>query len=104
MHNCLVQPVFNYTDKVWGGKPIGCINSMQHLQNRAAHIIQRRATAEEAFTMLVWVNLKTQRKADKHILVFECLNDLVPPYFLDYFITNSTCHTYSPTERQINAR
>ena len=71
MYNCLVQPVFDYTDTVWGGLSIGGSNNLQRLQNRAAHIIQRRATTEEAFKMLGWVELETQRKAHKCILVFK---------------------------------
>ena len=78
MYNCLVQPIFDYTDTVWGGLSIGCSNSLQRLQNRAAHIIQRTATTEESFKMLGWVDLETQRKAHKCILVFKCLNELVP--------------------------
>ena len=30
----------------------------------------------------------------KCILVFKCLNELVPPYSSDYFIRNRTIHTY----------
>ena len=52
MYNCLVQPVFDCTDTVWGGLSIGCGNNLQRLQNRAAHITQRRATTEKAFKML----------------------------------------------------
>ena len=63
VYNCLVQPIFDYTDTVWGGLSIGCSNSLQRLQNRAAHIIQRTATTEESFKMLGWVDLETQRKA-----------------------------------------
>ena len=76
VYNCLVQPMFDYTDTVWGGLSIGCSNSLQRLQNRAAHIIQRTATTEESFKMLGWVDLETQRKAHKCILVFKCLNEL----------------------------
>ena len=105
MRNCLVQPVFDYTDTVWGELSIVCSNSVQRLQNKAAHIIQRRTTTEEAFKILGWVELETQRKAHKCILI--------PPYLLDYFIRNRTIHTYrtrqsrerhSPTEPQVNAR
>ena len=71
-------------------------NSLQRLQNRAAHIILRKATTEEAFKMLEWVDLETQRKAHKYISVFKCLNDLVPPYLSNYFIRN---HTYAIRQR-----
>ena len=98
-NNCLVQTIFDYTDTVWGGLSIGCSNSLQRLQNRAAHILLRMATTEESFKMLGWVDLETQRKAHKCILVFKCLNELVPPYLLDYFIRNHTIHTYKTRQR-----
>ena len=56
--------------------------------------IQERLTGEEAFKMLGWADLETQRNAHKCILLFKCLNDLVPPYVSDYFITNRSIHTY----------
>ena len=36
----------------------------------------------------------TNGKAQKCILLFKCLNELVPPYLSDYFIRNRTIHTY----------
>ena len=83
----------------WGGLSIGCSNSLQRLQNRAAHIKQGKAMSEEAFKMLGWVNFETQRKAHKCILVFKCLNDLVTPYLSSYFIRNHTIHTYATRQR-----
>ena len=38
----------------------------------------KEATTKESFKMLGWVDLETQRKAHKCILVFNCLNELVP--------------------------
>lgn len=71
VYNCLVQAVFNYTDTEWGGLSLGCNNSLQRLQIRAANIIQRRATTDGSFKMLGWVDLETQRKVHKCILVFK---------------------------------
>ena len=56
--------------------------------------MQRRATTEESFIKLGWVDLEKQRKAHRCILVFKCLNELVPPYLSDYFIRNRTIHTH----------
>ena len=49
--------------------------------------------------MLGKVDLETQRKSHKCILVLKCLNELVPPYFSGYFIKNCTIHTYNTTQR-----
>ena len=45
------------------------------------------------------VDLETQRKPHKCILVSKCLNESVPPYLSDYFIKNCTIHTYNTTQR-----
>ena len=82
VYNCLIQPIFKYTDAVWGGLSIGCSKNLQRLQNRAAHIVQGRATTEEALQMLGWLNLETPRIMHKCILVYKCLNNLAPPLFL----------------------
>ena len=80
--NCLIQPMFNYTDTVWGGLSIGCGKNLQRLQNRAAHIVQGRSTTDEAFQMLGWINLETCTSV---FLVYKCLNNLATPYFLRFF-------------------
>ena len=99
VYECLIQPIFNYTDTVWGRLSIGCGKNLQRLQNRAAHIVQGRSTTEEAFQMLGWINLKTQRIMHKCILVYKCLNNLAPPYFGDYFIRNKCIHSYNTRNR-----
>ena len=49
--------------------------------------------------MLGWVDLETQRKAHKCILVFKCLNNLAPSYLSDYFIRNCNVHSYNTRKR-----
>ena len=46
VYNCLVQPMFNYTNTVWGGLSVGCSKNLQRLQKKAVH------TTEETFQML----------------------------------------------------
>ena len=70
------------------------INVMVNVTFPYKTLYKVRATTEESFEMFGWVDLETQRKAHKCILVFECLNELVPPYLSDYFIRNRTIHTY----------
>ena len=75
------------------------VSLWQRLQNRAAHIIQKKVTTKEAFRMLGWVDLETQRKAHKCILVSKCPSDLVSSYLLNCFIRNHTTHTYVTKQR-----
>ena len=72
--NCLVLPVLCYTDEL----SVECKSRLQRLQNRAARIIVRRDSTSEALKTLGWPNLETFRKRNKSILVYKCLNDLVP--------------------------
>ena len=59
----------------------------------STHNTKEGNMAEESFKIFVWVDLETQRKAHKCILIFKCLNELFPPYLFDYFIRNRTIHT-----------
>ena len=52
MYNCFLKPIFDYTGTVWGRLLIRCSNGLQHLQNKSANIILRRARTEESFKML----------------------------------------------------
>ena len=95
VYNCLIQPILNYTDTVWGLLSIGCGKNLQHLQNRAARIVQGRSTTDEAFQKLGWINLQTQRIMHKCILVYKCLYNLAPPYLCDYFLRNNCIHSHN---------
>ena len=95
VYNCLIQPILNYTDTVWGGLSIGCGKNLQRLQNRAARLVQGRSTTDEAFQKLGWINLQTQRIMHKCILVYKCLYNLVPPYLCDYFSRNNCIHSHN---------
>ena len=50
------------------------INVMVNVTFPYKTLYKVRATTEESFEMFGWVDLETQRKAHKCILVFECLN------------------------------
>ena len=84
VYNCLVLPVLCYTDTAWGELSVECKSRLRRLQNRAARIIVRRDSTSEAIKTLGWPNLETFRKRNKAILVYKCLNDLVPQYLSDY--------------------
>ena len=91
VYNCLVLPVLCYTDTAWGELSVECKSRLQRLQNRAARIIVRRDSSSEALKTLGWPNLETIRKRNNSILVYKCLNNLVPQYLSDYFSRN---HSY----------
>ena len=100
VYNCLVLPVLCYTDTAWGELSVECKSRLQRLQNRAARIIVRQDSTSEALKTLGWPNLETIRKRNKSILVFKCLNDLVPQYLSDYFNRNHSFHSYNTCRRE----
>ena len=100
VYNCLMLLVLCYTDTAWGELSFECKSRLQRLQNRAAHIIVRRDSTSEALETLGWPNLETIRKRNKSILVYKCLNDLVPQYLCDYFSRNHSFNSYNTHRRE----
>ena len=50
--------------------------------------------------LFTWPNLETIRKRNKSILVYKCLNNLVPQYLSDYFSRNHSFHSYNTRRRE----
>ena len=90
-----ILSALTYADAAWGELSAMCDENLQRLQNRAARVIARRHSSNEAMNMLGWLLLKSIRKRNKCILVFKCSHDLVPKYLSEYFIRNSTIHSYN---------
>ena len=90
-----LQPSFDYADVVWGEISEGCCKELHCLQNRAARIILRNNTSNDTFCVLNWLNLASRRKMHKCILVFKCLNNLVPKYLMQYFTRNADLHDHA---------
>ena len=101
IYNTIVLPIFDFTDVVWSELSVGCSQSLQKLQNRAARIILQRESFRNTFDILNWVELSTRRKIHKFVLVYKCLNNLVAECFRGYFTRNSRIHSYN-TRRKNN--
>ena len=76
----LLQLSFDYTDVTWGEVLGGCCRALQCQQNHAAQMTLS--------VCLNWLNLASRRKMHKCILVFKCLNNLVPKYLVQHFTRN----------------
>ena len=100
VYNCLVLPVLCYTDTAWGELSVECKSRLQRLQNRAARTIARRDSSSKALKTLGWPNLETIRKRNNSILVYKCLNDLVPQYLCNYFSRNHSFYSYNTRRRE----
>ena len=95
VYNTLIEPILCYTDTVWGELSATASQNLQRLQNRAARIVLRRDSSKDAFNVLGWTKLETKRKRHKCVLVYKCLNNLVPQYLSDYFTRNYNVHSYN---------
>jgi hypothetical protein len=49
---------------------------------------------QKYFDILNWADLSTGRQIHKCVLVFKCLNNLVPEYLSGYFVRNSNIHSW----------
>ena len=85
---------------MWGEISEGCCKELHRLQNRAAWIIiLRKNTSNDTSCVLNWLNLASRRKMHKYILVFKCLNNLVPKYPTQYFTRNADLHDHATRRR-----
>jgi len=95
VYSTLIEPILCYTDTMWGELSATSSKTLQRLQNRAARIVLRR----DSFNVLGWTKLETKRKRHKYVLVYKCLNNLVPQYLCDYFTRNYNVHSYNTRRR-----
>ena len=95
VYTTLLQPLFDYADVAWEGISEGCCKELHRLQNRAPQIMLRKNTSNDTFCVLNWLNLASRRKMHKCILVFKCLNNLVPKYPTQYFTRNADLHDHA---------
>ena len=95
VYTSLLQPSFDNPNVAWGEISEGCCKELHCLQNRAAQIMLRKNTSNDTFCVLNWLNLASRRKMHKCILVFKCLNNLVPKYFMQYFTRNADLHDHA---------
>lgn len=76
--NCLVVPLFDYADFVWGDKNnLVLMNQLQVLHNRLAKVIldlQLRSSATEALRSLNWHPLVVRRHFHRCIMMYKSLN------------------------------
>ena len=94
-HDLLSNYQFDYADVVWGKISEGCCKEFPCLQNCAAQIILQKNTTNDTFCVLNWLNLASRRKMHQRILVFKCLNNLVPKYLMQYFTRNADLHDHA---------
>ena len=101
VYNTFIEPILCYTDTAWGELSATSSKTLQRLQNRATRIVLRRDFCKDTLIFLGWAELQMKRKRHKCVLVYKCLNMLVPQYLCNYFIRNYNVHGYE-TRRRTN--
>ena len=86
---------------MWGELSATSSKTLQRLQNRAACIVLRRDSSKDTFNVLGWTKLETKQKRHKCVLVYKCLNNLVPQYLSDYFTKNLTMYIATILEEDL---
>jgi len=92
----MILPVFDYCDIVFSNSSGLNLDRLEKLQNRAARAITGYPpwhSATELRQKLGWISIQNRWLIHKCIIVFKCLNDLVPPYLSSKFnFVNDTHH------------
>ena len=71
------------------------IRSCLTLEASCSHYLNIR----ELHRVLNWLNLASRRKMHRCILVFKCLNNLIPKYLTQYFTKNADLHDHATRRR-----
>ena len=95
VYNGLIQPIFYYCDVTWSKVSEGCSHELQRLQNKAARTILQLTRTGDSLNILNWMNLENRRAMHVCILVFKCMNALVPDYLNNYFSQNKNIPNYN---------
>ena len=95
VYNGIIQPLFDYCDVGWNKISEGCKHELQRLQNKASRIILQRNRTGDSLKILNWMNLENRRSMHVCILVFKCINMMVPEYLCGYFNQNQNIHNYN---------
>lgn len=93
-----VQPLFDYCSIIWYGRFKDDISKLDILHKRCARIIlgvNYFTSSDFMFRMLGWERLLTRNEYFKALMMYKCLNDLVPPYLTAMFKYVSTTHNFN---------
>ena len=89
MYNTQIQSHFDYCHLVWGNCSKMLFDRLQKFQNCAARLItfsSYDADANSLIRQLHWRDLSTQFQIQKALMVYKCLNGLVPKYLSSKFV------------------
>ena len=94
--NALVFSKLFYCSTVWPNTSEGNAKKLQLVQNFAARIVLDLRKYDhflEGIRSLNWLTVKDRLLLNDAVMVFKCLNDLVPKYLANIFVPRSHIHT-----------
>ena len=88
VYKSTIQPILDYACTVWSCATQGLLDKVQRCQNLAARIITNNfeyidSRGEDIVRQLGWQTISDRCNYFSAVLIFKCLNDLVPPYMCD---------------------
>ena len=88
IYKSFTLPILDYCDAVWNC--CGRVNTdkLEKLQRRAARIVMRMDSSDEALEYLGYRTLERRREGHVLKLVKKCLNKRCPQFLMDYFKYN----------------
>ncbi len=95
LYNAVVQPHFDYADIVYDSTSSTNKQRLQRLQTRAARLISGTGPRDSRIPMfqdLGWLSLQNRRNFHKLVMVYKCINGLVPSYLSDIFNSSHYNH------------
>ena len=104
IYRALVLPYFDYCSAVWDGLCNRLADKVQKLQNRAARVILKAKYDTSSSILrnrLSWDTLAIRRKKQKAVLMYKCLNGLVPNYLQNLFTHRCTSYNLRNQEYKI---
>jgi len=104
LYRCMILPLLEYCDIVWENCNITKQRQLQVLQNRAARVIlqmKRRSSVQDLHSRLNWKYLTQRRKEHMCVMVFKCINGLVPTYLDTTFVHNHLLHSHNTRQASL---
>ncbi len=98
LYTVIVQPHFDYGDKVYDSASGTNKTRLQKLKTRAARLItvsDPHNGRVSMFKELGWLSLQYRRDFHQCIMIYKCRNGLVPQYLCDLFNSNDIVHSYN---------
>ncbi len=91
-----IMPSMDYCSTIWGGTSNTNIAKVERLQKRAARLIfdDYVSPSRQLFVKLKWLPVANRIEHNKAVLVYKCLNDMMPEYMNNMF-TAQTSSVYS---------